>query len=42
MMSGEYTVTLQLKQKRDKSCQLKILNRNLSVNEEFSDQKTSC
>ena len=36
MMGGQYTVTSQLNQKIDKRYQLKILNRNLCVNEKFS------
>ena len=42
MMGGKYTVTSQLNQKRDKSYQLKILNRNLGVNEKLSGQKVNC
>ena len=42
MMSGEYTAASQVNQKRDKGYQLKVLNRNLGVNEKFSGQKTSC
>ena len=41
-MGGVYTVTSQLKQKRNKSYQLKVFDRNLGVNEKFSGQKTSC
>ena len=41
MMDGEYIVTSQLNQKRDKSYQLKTLNRNLGVIEMLFGQQTS-